>query len=166
MEQISLRGDRVRIERTRQGVKAKDLAENCGISAAYLSQLETGKRDQPPMDLVKKLASELSVSGDWLLGGDGSAEATLAKDRVINEASPSVDTSGLLYGELPPEYDVQWVPGWNQRGAAMSRAKLVKFIEDCIPELYTKPPGESLAHTCHFCMDLLNEIANRIKKEE
>jgi transcriptional regulator with XRE-family HTH domain len=49
-------------------MKAKELAARSGISASYLSQLESGQRDNPDQRLVEKFASELRVSKSWLLG--------------------------------------------------------------------------------------------------
>jgi transcriptional regulator with XRE-family HTH domain len=48
------------------GMKASDIAGKVGISKAYLSQLETGKREKPSIDLIKRLAVTLGVSVNHL----------------------------------------------------------------------------------------------------
>lgn len=53
----------IRVYRELRGLSAKDLAEKAGIAQAYLSQLETGKREGPVATL-KKIAQVLGVSID------------------------------------------------------------------------------------------------------
>lgn len=57
----------IRVWREHRGLTVKALAEGAGIAAAYLSQIETGKRDGT-VATVKKLAEVLSVSVDDLVG--------------------------------------------------------------------------------------------------
>jgi len=59
---------RLKIARMSSRQKARDIAEKCGISAAYYSQLETGARDNPSDELVNKLAVACDSTIDWLLG--------------------------------------------------------------------------------------------------
>lgn len=39
-----------------------DIAEKTGISINYLSQLNTGKKKNPSLDLVSKISNQLKVS--------------------------------------------------------------------------------------------------------
>lgn len=55
----------VKVWREYRGLKAKDLAATAGISAAYLSQIETGERTGT-MKVIKSLAGALAVSSDDL----------------------------------------------------------------------------------------------------
>lgn len=57
----------IRVWREHRGLTVKALAEAAGITPAYLSQLETGKRDGT-VATVKKLADALGVSVDDLVG--------------------------------------------------------------------------------------------------
>lgn len=57
----------IRAWREHRGLTVKALAEAAGIAPAYLSQLETGKRDGT-VATVKKLAGALGVSVDDLVG--------------------------------------------------------------------------------------------------
>lgn len=57
----------IRAWREHRGLTVKALAEAAGIAPAYLSQLETGKRDGT-VATVKKLADALGVSVDDLVG--------------------------------------------------------------------------------------------------
>lgn len=60
--------ERLKASRKKYGLKAKELAEICGISASYLSELESGKRFNPANLLVEKFATECGTTVDWLLG--------------------------------------------------------------------------------------------------
>jgi ribosome-binding protein aMBF1 (putative translation factor) len=56
-----------RVWREHRGSSVKDLAEKAGIAPAYLSQVETGKRDGTVATL-RKLADALGVTLDDLAG--------------------------------------------------------------------------------------------------
>ncbi|MGX7706489.1 helix-turn-helix domain-containing protein [Methylobacterium sp. Gmos1] len=58
---------RVRVWREHRGLNAAALAEQTGLSQAFLSQIETGKRDGT-VDTYRKIAAVLNVSLDDLLG--------------------------------------------------------------------------------------------------
>lgn len=57
------------IRRIRQdkGIKQKDLAAECGIRQATLSDIERGKITNPRIDTLRKIAEKLGVSVDALI---------------------------------------------------------------------------------------------------
>jgi len=57
----------IRVWRQHRGLSVKALAESAGIAPAYLSQIETGKRDGT-LSTIKKIADALDVSVDDLVG--------------------------------------------------------------------------------------------------
>lgn len=59
--------NRVRVWREHRGLKAQDLATKAGIAQAFLSQIETGKRDGT-VETYRKLADALGVTLDDLAG--------------------------------------------------------------------------------------------------
>lgn len=59
--------NRIRVWREHRGLSATALAKTAGIAAAYLSQIETGKRDGT-VETYRKLADALRVSLDDLIG--------------------------------------------------------------------------------------------------
>jgi DNA-binding XRE family transcriptional regulator len=59
--------NRIRVWREHRGLSASALAKAAGIAAAYLSQIETGKRDGT-IETYRKLAEVLRVSLDDLVG--------------------------------------------------------------------------------------------------
>ena len=58
---------RVRVWREHRGMSVKALAEAAGVTPAYLSQVETGKRDGT-IETYRKLAAALRVTLDDLAG--------------------------------------------------------------------------------------------------
>jgi transcriptional regulator with XRE-family HTH domain len=61
--------DRLRMERTRQGVSQRALAERLGLSPSLISQIETG-RSKPSVSTLYSLVNELGLSLDRLFGDE------------------------------------------------------------------------------------------------
>jgi len=59
----------IRVYRDLRGLSARELAEKTGISAAFLSEIENGKKDGGVATL-KKIAQVLRVTIDDLVDGD------------------------------------------------------------------------------------------------
>lgn len=57
----------IRVWREHRGLSVKALAEKAGITPAYLSQVETGKRDGT-VETLRKLAGALGATLDDLVG--------------------------------------------------------------------------------------------------
>lgn len=61
--------ERLRMERTRQGVSQRALAARLGLSPSLISQIETG-RSKPSVSTLYSLVTELGLSLDRLFGDD------------------------------------------------------------------------------------------------
>jgi transcriptional regulator with XRE-family HTH domain len=61
-------GQTVKRLRTRRGWSQRDLAKRARITQAYISQLEGGRKSNPTMAAVTRLAKALGVSPAALLG--------------------------------------------------------------------------------------------------
>ncbi|CAA2138210.1 MULTISPECIES: helix-turn-helix domain-containing protein [Methylobacterium] len=59
--------NRIRVWRDHRGMTAAILADKAGIAQAYLSQIETGKREGT-IETLRRLASALAISLDDLVG--------------------------------------------------------------------------------------------------
>lgn len=59
-------GTRIREARSRCGMSQMELAEACGISIPYVSDIERGKKCFS-VDILLRIALALQVSTDWLL---------------------------------------------------------------------------------------------------
>lgn len=61
------RGDRLKQIRENRGLTQDDLNTRLGFGAAQIYRYETGKADPSP-DVLARIAVELEVTTDWLLG--------------------------------------------------------------------------------------------------
>lgn len=59
-------GSRIRQARTEQNMSQLELADACGISVPYVSDIERGKKCFS-VDILLRIAQALQVSTDWLL---------------------------------------------------------------------------------------------------
>ena len=59
-------GNRIRLARTEKNMSQLVLAEACGISVPYVSDIERGKKCFS-VDILLRIAQALQVSTDWLL---------------------------------------------------------------------------------------------------
>jgi len=75
-------GERIRLIRERRGLSLKDLANSLRISSAYLSQMETNKRDIDAK-LVYRIAVELKVAVEELYPKVGEVESIFPYGKEI-----------------------------------------------------------------------------------
>jgi transcriptional regulator with XRE-family HTH domain len=80
-------GDRMRKLRAERGVTLKDMAESIGVSSAYLSALEHGKRGRPGWHLIQRVLTYFNIIWD-----DAEDVVRLAR---ISHPRIAIDTSGL-----------------------------------------------------------------------
>ena len=80
-------GEAVRELRARRGVSQKEMADAIGVSAAYLSALEHGRRGKPSFDFLQRVAGYFHIIWD-------DAEALFA---IADQSDPRVviDTAGM-----------------------------------------------------------------------
>jgi len=84
-------GEAVRRLRERKGVSQKEMAAAIGVSPAYLSALEHGRRGRPNFDLLQRIAGYFNII--WDEAEDLFMIADASHPRAV------VDTAGM-----PPEY--------------------------------------------------------------
>ncbi|MCB0077490.1 MAG: helix-turn-helix domain-containing protein [Anaerolineales bacterium] len=60
-------GEYLKLLRERVGLSQETLAEEAGISSAYISQIETGRRNPPTPDVLRRMAPSLNVQYTVLL---------------------------------------------------------------------------------------------------
>jgi transcriptional regulator with XRE-family HTH domain len=80
-------GARIRALRAARGVSQKEMAAALGVSAAYLSALEHGRRGTPGWALVQNIIGYFNVI--WDDAEELERLATISDPRVV------IDTSGL-----------------------------------------------------------------------
>lgn len=75
--------DRIKSSREAKGFNQARLASEAGITPAAISQIESGERT-PSTPVLRKLASVLQVSSDYLLGNSNESELSdLLQDEKI-----------------------------------------------------------------------------------
>lgn len=80
-------GERIRALRRERGVSQKDMAEALGVSAAYLSALEHGRRGVPTWTMIQKIIGYFNII--WDDAEELGRLAEMSRPRV------TLDTSGL-----------------------------------------------------------------------
>jgi transcriptional regulator with XRE-family HTH domain len=80
-------GQKLRALRSERGVSQKDMAAAVGVSAAYLSALEHGRRGAPTWTLIQKIIGYFNIIWD-----DAEELARLAE---TSHPRVRLDTSGL-----------------------------------------------------------------------
>lgn len=80
-------GDRMRKLRAERGVTLKNMAEALGVSSAYLSALEHGKRGRPGWHLIQRILAYFNIIWD-----EADEVVRLAR---ISHPRITIDTSGL-----------------------------------------------------------------------
>jgi transcriptional regulator with XRE-family HTH domain len=80
-------GDRMRRLRAERGITLKEMADAIGVSSAYLSALEHGKRGRPGWHLIQRILTFFNIIWD-----DAEEVVRLAR---ISHPRITIDTSGL-----------------------------------------------------------------------
>lgn len=80
-------GDRMRKLRAEREITLKEMADGLGVSSAYLSALEHGKRGRPGWHLIQRILTFFNIIWD-----DAEEVVRLAR---ISHPRITIDTSGL-----------------------------------------------------------------------
>src|SRR6185312_5596548 len=86
-ENMTPLGERIRALRRERGVSQKEMAAAVGVSAAYLSALEHGRRSAPTWTLIQKIIGYFNII--WDDAEELQRLAEMSHPRVM------LDTSGL-----------------------------------------------------------------------
>ncbi|MDR3539515.1 MAG: XRE family transcriptional regulator [Desulfosporosinus sp.] len=82
-------GTRLADKRKERGLSQESLAKSIGVSASFISQVETGIRN-PSYSSILRISSELDNPMEYLIGGDIEGIED-SKDKIINRISKSFD---------------------------------------------------------------------------
>jgi transcriptional regulator with XRE-family HTH domain len=80
-------GKKLRYMRLERGISQKEMAESLGVSSAYLSALEHGRRGKPTWALLQRIIGYFNVI--WDEAEELQLSAALSHPRVV------IDTSGM-----------------------------------------------------------------------
>ncbi|NLP27155.1 MAG: helix-turn-helix domain-containing protein [Clostridiales bacterium] len=90
MCQIATIGSRVRDLRDSQGLTQEALAAKLGVARATLASWETGRRS-PDAETLKKLASVLQTTTDYLLGASRIQKVDQSQESIWVRETPPTD---------------------------------------------------------------------------
>jgi len=118
------------LKKLRREMSIRQVAEKTGISNAYLSQLESGKRNKPHPKVLKKLARFYGMPVIEFLKKAGYL------DEVISEEETYEEKIDRLFQYITNKPDYKF--GHRIKGAVTTEVK--KFVI----EMYQKASGEKL----------------------
>lgn len=118
------------LKKLRGEMSIRQVAEKTGISNAYLSQLESGKRDNPHPEILKKLAKFYGIPIIELLKKSGYLEEDIGEEETYEEKINRL----FQYVANNPNYKY----GHRIKGPLTTEVK--KFVI----EMYEKVSGEDL----------------------
>lgn len=95
-------GARIRELREAHGWSQRQLGVRAGMKGAYISLLESGKRSNPSIEVLSKIARALGVSAEEFLH-EGGGEDTVDQDVLDKEIE-------RLVGYYPDDVQVEWRP--------------------------------------------------------
>lgn len=72
-ERVEMLAKNIKRLREAQGLTQKELGLTAGLSQPYISELETGTKENPPIETLQKLAAALRTSVAKLMGEVASA---------------------------------------------------------------------------------------------
>lgn len=72
-------GEIIKAKREEMNISLVDFAKQAGISPGYLSQLENGRKTNPNLELILRIAGELDLDLNELLGIEQENEAPAVK---------------------------------------------------------------------------------------
>jgi transcriptional regulator with XRE-family HTH domain len=101
-------GDRLREERTRQGISQRGLAHRLGLSPSLISQIETG-RSKPSVSTLYAIVTELDISLDRLFESEGDpAQGHAARQSTSEDVDPGLVVHPEQRHVIELESGVRW----------------------------------------------------------
>lgn len=89
--------ERLQWARDRAGISQQEVADGAGVSRVAIGQVESGSTLRPAADTMKRIATKLKVSLEWLIDGTGSPDPL----SPLRGWSSSNELSDDAYGWLP-----------------------------------------------------------------
>jgi transcriptional regulator with XRE-family HTH domain len=80
-------GSRLRLLRDKADQSLQQVADAVGASKAHIWEIETGRSQNPSIDLVRRLAGHYSVTVGWLLGEQADRTAPDQRAAVLYAAA-------------------------------------------------------------------------------
>jgi transcriptional regulator with XRE-family HTH domain len=154
---VSRTGASLRSARKRAGWSRETLADRSGLSGAAVAQIESGRRREVRLSTLVALANALSVSVDYLVGGDAAFSPTLLEHRVL-----VYDSEDEFLASAAP-FVVEGV-GVGESVLVVTARRQVELLHDAVGEAATqvefrdssewyRSPGDALNGYRRFVQD-------------
>lgn len=92
----------MRYIRTEKGLLLKDVADMLGVSSAYLSAVEHGKKGQPSAAMISKLENELKLTADQRKELRSAVRDSVSSMDIPSKATPfAFETANAFARKLP-----------------------------------------------------------------
>ncbi len=108
---VATLGDRVRLLLEQRGLGFNELDRKIGQGSGYTTRLVHGKKKRPDPAILQRIATELGVSLEWLLGGseegDGTAPAVTPRAPPSSERGRSRSEDLVMDVRDPPEWSLE-----------------------------------------------------------
>jgi len=128
-------GQTLRVLRTTAGLSLRELARQIDVSAAYLSQVETGKVPPPQPSRIQAIETSLGVPEGYLLSSTDRLDSTISG--LLHDAPVVIDfLRTAIHTGLEPSDFQDLIELLNARGVAGLRLALERepresFSDDC-----------------------------------
>lgn len=113
----------------RAGLNAARLAERTGRSKGYISELRSGKKERPSIEIVEKFAEVLGVSLEWLFNG-GNGEGTSGGAIAESNANPKETGVGKSTHRMFADFAGRLSKALEKAGIRPSRLEELAGLED------------------------------------
>jgi SOS regulatory protein LexA len=122
--------------RKERGLSIRQLEKLSGVSNAYISLLENGKKGFPSPEILKKIHEPLGVSYDELMEKAGYISPALRKE-ILPETVQTIDGNGNLTELLSNAFEMYMASARDENGALLKEFKdyLFKDFSDLYPEI-------------------------------
>lgn len=119
------------------GLKSKEIASKSSVSAGYISDLKSGKKDNPSSENVKKFSDILGCDCEWLLTGLGEMHEGYRRKKLAAAASgkrsaaieagleDEIEALGEAYKSLLYQF-----PGNSSRIRKMFKKNIINHIDE------------------------------------
>jgi transcriptional regulator with XRE-family HTH domain len=166
---ISEFGEYLKKVRESKGIKITHLAEIANVSHAYLSQIESGKKNNPPsLDIIRRLAEGLNITSADLMKAAG------YEDLIgVGQTTFDVDDNGITWRNLRVMTDEEMMEWEHSEVLPDTIRTLYTTIKDAIEEDIELGIGIDIRHLAdgtvrelkNIITDYALKVSNHLNKE-
>ncbi|WP_347548546.1 helix-turn-helix transcriptional regulator [Pseudalkalibacillus hwajinpoensis] len=108
-------GENLRKHRLKKGITLTELAQRSKVSKSYLNSLERNIKNNPSINLVKRLANELGTDIYQIIGEEKNSENPINEREEWRSFIKNVRDAGIENGELSEYKELIDYIKWKNR---------------------------------------------------